>query len=278
MSKCPVPHFKGVSLNHSQCALVFAGLAGAILAWSSYKKSQPRLFKVEDSAAAKKEGTADEIGGFMVRICALFAKMDLDHSDSIEMSELESLGYSKDEAEYIMGTLDADKNGSISCDELVAHFLGIKTSYGMNKMVEHIGLFETAVDKYQGSKAAAGAPKQNVKADLPSTWMPIMVSRISSIYKRIDANGDNSVDKSEILALQHGNNVEADAMFSDLDADGDGSISAHEFLSYFMGLLKKLTKSENLDSLAGPKATKAVKKINTVLANLENKLNKRDGM
>ena len=109
-------------------------------------------------------------------------------------------------------------------------------------------------------------------------WDGITSFLTEEVWKRIDTNGDNSVDKSELLALQHGNKVEADAMFSDLDADGDGSISAHEFLSYFMGLLKKLTKSENLDSLAGPKATKAVKKINTVLANLENKLNKRDGM
>ena len=34
------------------------------------------------------EGDAGDIGAFIGRICAVFAKMDLDNSDSIEMEEL----------------------------------------------------------------------------------------------------------------------------------------------------------------------------------------------
>ena len=100
-----------------------------------------------------------------------------------------------------MSSLDADKNGTISCDELISHFMNIKKDYGMEKMAEHLKLFEDAVKAYKPAEATSEKEMQTSKKNLPSTWMPIMMARIGAIYKRIDMNGDNSIDKAEILAL-----------------------------------------------------------------------------
>lgn len=278
-AKCPIPKFPNVKLTHAQCLGIFAGIAAAVIGWSSWKKQRSgglALKKVVDEKESMAEGGAGEITAFMSRICAVFAKMDLDNSDSIEMSELESLGYSKEEAAYLMSTLDEDKNGSISCDELLAHFMKIKKDYGLDKMLEHVTLFEDAVNNYKPSAAAAAAPKQANKEDLPSTWMPTLMARIGAIFKRIDMDGDNAIDKAELLALQHGNEAEAKAMFADLDADGDGSITAHEFMDYFLSLLKKIAKTDDLSKAKAKKVEKAKTMVNKILANLEQKLNNRD--
>lgn len=276
-SKCPVPHVGPIKLTHAQCGLLFGAVAGSAIGYSIYKRRNTgsSLKKVDNEKVSIAEGDAGDIGAFMGRICAVFAKMDLDNSDSIEMSELTGLGYSKDEAAYLMSTLDADKSGTISCDEMVSHFMSIKKDYGMDKMTEHLTIFEDAVKNYKPPAAAAKEEKKIAKGELPSTWMPIMMSRIGAIYKRIDANGDNSIDKTEILALQHNNKAEAEAMFADLDADGDGSITAHEFMDYFLTLLKKFAKSDDL-SKHNKRLEKGLRNINKVLANLEQKLNNRD--
>ena len=90
-------------------------------------------------------------------------------------------------------------------------------------------------------------------------------------------DGNNTIDKKEILALQHGNKKEAMAMFKDIDANNDGEISPHEFMEFFLKLLSKLAKTDNIKASGeGPKLNKALKKVNAVLANLEEKLNQRD--
>lgn len=278
-AKCPVPKIPNVKLTHAQCIGIFAGITAGVIGWAIYKKqrsSGTTLKKVVDEKESMAEGDAGDISGFMSRICGVFAKMDLDNSDSIETSELESLGYSADEAAYLMSTLDADKNGSVSCDELISHFMKIKKDYGLDKMLEHLKLFEDAVNDYKPSAAAAAAPKQAASADVPSSWLPALMARIGAIYKRIDMDGDNSIDKAELMALQHGNEAEAMAMFADLDADGDGSISAHEFMEYFLTLLKRLTKTDDLSKAKAKKIEKAKTMIGKVLANLEQKLANRD--
>ena len=48
-------------------------------------------------------------------------------------------------------------------------------------------------------------------------------------------------------------------------------------MEFFLRLLSKLAKTEDVKSASeGPKLNKALKKINAVLANLEEKLNQRD--
>ena len=130
MSKnsCPM-HFPlfGVKLTHKQAAILFGVIAVTGISWASYNSARIKgLERLESDVEGKIEGDADQLGGLMKRVCGVFAKMDLDNSDSIEMSELEALGYSSTEAKYLMSNLDSDQNGSISCNELVEHFLNIK--------------------------------------------------------------------------------------------------------------------------------------------------------
>ena len=170
----------------------------------------------------KMEGDADQLGGLMKRICDVFARMDLDNSDSIEMSELEALGYSSTEAKYLMSNLDSDQNGSISCNELVEHFLNIKKKYGLNKVMEHCTtLRRQSLGMRRSPRLSPNLqlramlllpfllPAPTAKKDLPSTWLPILTARVNAVFKRIDMDGNNSIDKNEILALQHGNKKEA---------------------------------------------------------------------
>ena len=291
MSKksCPVdfPIF-GVKLTHKQAGILFGVLAVAGVSVASYNSARIKgLERLQNEVEGKMEGNTDQLGGLMKRICDVFAKMDLDKSDSIEMSELETLGYSNKEAKYLMSTLDSDKNGSISCNELVEHFLNIKRDYGLNKVTEHLHLFEEAVARYEKTKVApapssksnssASAAVNTPKKDLPSTWLPILTARVNAVFKRIDMDGNNVIDKKEVIALQHGNKKEATAMFNDIDANHDGEISPHEFMEFFLRLLSKLAKTEDVKSASeGPKLNKALKKVNAVLANLEEKLNQRD--
>ena len=189
-----------------------------------------------------------------------------------------------------MSNLDSDKNGSISCNELVEHFLNIKKIYGLNKVMEHLQHFEVAVAGYEKKSKAVpkpaiksdaptpvSTPAPTAKKDLPSTWLPILTARVNAVFKRIDMDGNNSIDKNEIMALQHSNKKEAAAMFNDLDSNRDGEISPHEFMDFFLKLLSKLAKIGDAKSASeGPQLNKALKKVNAVLANLEEKLNQRD--
>ena len=287
--QCPVPMTSlfGNKLTHKQAGILFGAVAIAGITLASYRSARINgLERLENEVEGKMEGDTDQLGSLMKRICDVFAKMDLDSSDSIEMSELETLGYSNKEAKYLMANLDTDKNGSISCSELVAHFLDIKRKYGLNKVTEHLHLFEEAVERYNKKQTAAPTPSSistpapspvMAKKDLPSTWLPILTARISAVFKRIDLDASNTIDKKEILALQHGNKKEAMAMFNDIDANNDGEISPHEFMEFFLELLSKLSKTENVKSASeGPRLNKAIKKVNAVLANLEEKLNQRD--
>ena len=289
--KCPMdfPIF-GVKLTHKQAGILFAAVAVAGISVASFNAARIKgLQRLENEVEGKMEGDTDQMGGLMKRICDVFARMDLDNSDSIEMNELEQLGYSNKEAKYLMSNLDSDKNGSISCNELVEHFLDIKKNYGLNKVTEHLHLFEEAVSRYEKTRsapAASSAPAPSAapaaapvtaKKDLPSTWLPILTARVNAVFKRIDMDGSNTIDKKEILALQHGNKKEAMAMFKDIDANNDGEISPHEFMEFFLKLLSKLAKTDNIKASGeGPKLNKALKKVNAVLANLEEKLNQRD--
>ena len=73
-------------------------MAGISLA--SYNSARINgLKKLENQVNGKMEGDTDQLGGLMKRICDVFARMDLDNSDSIETSELEALGYSSEESE-----------------------------------------------------------------------------------------------------------------------------------------------------------------------------------
>ena len=140
-------------------------------------------------------------------------------------------------------------------------------------VVNRIVIFRTL---FFWSIVPAAAPV-TAKKDLPSTWLPILTARVNAVFKRIDMDGSNTIDKKEIIALQHGNKKEAMAMFKDIDANNDGEISPHEFMEFFLKLLSKLAKTDNVKaSGAGPKLNKALKKVNAVLANLEEKLNQRD--
>ena len=75
--------------------------------------------------------------------------------------------------------------------------------------------------------------------------------------------------KLKSLPWQNNNEVEAKAMFADLDADGDGIITAHEFMDYFLTLLKRFAKSDDLSKAGGKRLEKAKMNVYKVLANLE---------
>lgn len=57
------------------------------------------------------------------------------------------------------------------------------------------------------------------------------------MFAKIDANGDGSIDKSELqsftekMSNQDGDTIDISKMFTDIDTDGDGAISQDEFLA-----------------------------------------------
>ena len=66
----------------------------------------------------------------------------------------------------------------------------------------------------------------------------------SKMFAKIDANGDGSIDKSELQAAfdqiaskTGGTALKADDLFSAIDTDGDGKVSASEFEAGVKSLL-----------------------------------------
>jgi Ca2+-binding EF-hand superfamily protein len=276
----------GIEISTPQhCQILFAAVAATTIGYKWYISSRgPDHSAMEElksemsEGKGTREGAPEEMVNAITRICALFHKLDVDGSNSIEMSEIKIMGYGDTEAQYLMKSLDSNNDGSISCDEFISYFNSIKSDFGIEKMQSHLSVFENAFAKARSEKAA---PKKSINSSatstnefLPSTWVPTMTSRVASVYRRIDMNGDNSIEKKEILALQGGNEQETEFMFNEIDTDGDGSISNHEFLEYFLNIVRKRNADELSKGVQIPKKGKI--RVQKILNNLEQKLNERD--
>ena len=74
-----------------------------------------------------------------------------------------------------------------------------------------------------------------IGSSMDLSQMASMRSQKGNPFKKIDSNGDGSLDKSESVSMAEqisemtGQSVDADEMFSDLDSDGDGLLSHEEF-------------------------------------------------
>ena len=61
------------------------------------------------------------------------------------------------------------------------------------------------------------------------------MQRSQELFAKLDVNGDNSIDSSELKAFtdfvseKTGSTLDSSALMTALDSDGDGSISAGEF-------------------------------------------------
>ncbi len=266
----------------------------------------------------KEEGLTEEIAAIVSRICKLYAKQDKRSRDSIKADAIRALCRESRAAMHIFNTIwdlgDKDDLDRVTCNELVHYFLRVKSHFGVNVLRSHLAVLETAAD---ADKVPANVTAQRgsgdgytseeevdeqTRQDLPSSWLPIITSRIISIFRRIDMNGDHGIDKEEILKLHGGDKHTTESMFADLDTNHDGSISPQEFVEYFFRVLKRCEEKDRkelirnsplrVNSLGnlerdlsaipspskplGASLTKGRKMVNKIASILEHKLTERD--
>jgi hypothetical protein len=268
--------------------------------------------KVNDG---KEQGLTEEIGSIICRICKFYAIIDERSRDSITLETLIALLGNNKNANHIFDCeWNKDRSTFITCNEVVHYFLKVKTSYGQVEMENHLKLFESAAVSPLSANVSTrrGSSKNNesnsnkittastAAEDLPSSWIPIVTSRITSIFRRIDLNGDGNIDKNEILALHGGDTSTTESMFADLDTNNDGCISPQEFVEYFFRVLKRCEEKDKKNALknsptrvnasgaleldpsyepttvTGISLTKGRKMIFKIMSILEHKLSDRD--
>jgi len=301
--------------------------AGAAETVGDIPPPPPVLKKVD---GGKDEGFIEEIVACISRACKIYSTLDEFCLDAIIYSQVCELVARNQQATHVLHEAwSASKKGPITCNEFLQHFLLVKSHYGQECLNSHLKAFEdgvaAAVDAADaaapsgnitiragkkgrksvgGGEGAAAAGADNTEAqrqDLPSSWLPVLSTRIASIFRRIDLNGDHTIDKEEILALHGGDRATTDSMFADLDTDGDGTISPQEFLEYFLRLLKRCEDKDKAKSSPmrvndmgnlekgspqmptkgtghkmGASITKGRKMVNKIMAILEQKLTERD--
>jgi len=286
----------------------------------------PVMQKVE---GGKDESFIEEIVACISRVCKVYTTLDEHCLDAILYNQLcERVAKDRHATQLVQDLWTASKRGPVSCNDFLHHFLKVKTEYGQERMNDYLKAFESAggsaADRdspakgitVRGgrkgrrsvggeSKAAGAEPGAGItdaqKQDLPSSWLPVLSTRIASIFRRMDLNGDHTIDKEEILSLHGGDRATTDSMFADLDTNGDGEISPQEFVEYFLRVLKRCEDKDKAKSSpmrvndmgnlekgspqmpskgsghkSGTSITKGRKMVNKIMSILEQKLTERD--
>ncbi len=132
------------------------------------------------------------------------------------LSEVSSKTSEELDSEEIFTSLDSDGNGSISEDE--------------------------------GKKLSDYLPNKGMP---PMGGMPPGEPPQGGMFSKIDSNGDNSIDKSELSSLvedissKSGEEIDSEELFASLDSDEDGTISEEESEALKDYLPKPPEKEEN---------------------------------
>ena len=273
----------------------------------------------EKIEGGKEEGLTEEIAALVSRICTLYARLDTRCRDHIKVGSITTLCRNNRAACHVMKNCGWDSNVEnnydyVTCNEFVHYFLKVKSEYGHDALLHHLNTLEISVEEVPANittKRGSGMVDdddetaevdEQVKQDLPSNWLPIITSRIISIFRRIDLNGDHGIDKYEILKLHGGDKHTTESMFADLDTNHDGSISPQEFVQYFFRVLKRCEEKDKKERLRnsplrvkndgslerdtsalppptqpiGTTLTKGRKLVNKIASILEGKLTERD--
>jgi Ca2+-binding EF-hand superfamily protein len=326
MEKCPVPHFPflgKIHLTRPQSLMLFGFVTFGVILYGVFNERNRRargiadaekkiladqkklveLIEEKSGGAGRKEGTSEDLASLVGKVSRVFGILDEDHSDSIDAKELQ-LMFTTTEAEYLMKDIDANHDGSISCQELIDFFLDMKDRSGLKQTMYIIDEYEAAARAKQdansklpqaaldsGVASAMASDNREAIKHLPRVWMPILVSRISAVFRRMDINNDGNIDGSELTALfdqdtKQDTKEQMANLMKDLhvaDTNNDGMISATEFSRYFMDHINKRLiqiKAQEREGKAVDQGKREQMKVrewaSRLLAYFEGLLDKRD--
>ncbi len=271
-------------------------------------KPVPEEENIQKVQGGKDEGFIEEIVACISRICKVYSLIDAYCIDAILFDDICKCVEKSSKALKILDqSWSASRRGPVTCNDFLHYFLMIKSEFGQGFLHAHLKAFEDGVDvdpfsdQSNGGNAEGASGHDVDRQDLPSSWLPVLSTRIASIFRRIDLNGDHYIDKEEILALHGGDRSTTEAMFADLDTNRDGRISPQEFVEYFLRVLRRCEEKDkktnspmrvnalgNLERGSptmpskgqglklGASITKGRKMVNKIASILEQKLTDRD--
>ncbi len=254
----------------------------------------------------KAEGFVEEIVACISRACKLHAYFDSKCTDSVGLMSLKETINEERTAMFILDACWPESKEVLTCNDFVCYALKVKSEFGQAQLVSHLTTFESRINsgpenissnitlRRSSGRRSIGGPVDSTSgsivdvANLPSSWLPILTTRVASIFRRLDLNGDHFIDKAEILELHGGDRQTTESMFADLDTDHDGIIVGQEFVEYFIRVLKRCEDKDKKDSQNSPSygadsgkaignsLAKGKKLVGKIMSILEGKLQDRD--
>jgi len=93
---------------------------------------------------------------------------------------------------------------------------------------------------------AKPAEPQAEDADKKAELSPAVLEKVTSLFKKLDNNGDGTVTKSEAQVYWKANwsKVNASAMFNEVDDDGNGEVTYEEWVEFWRNVLAQPDYSE----------------------------------
>ena len=88
-------------------------------------------------------------------------------------------------------------------------------------------------------KDATNSPLRTSEVDKPAVLSAAVTAKVTTLFKKLDENGDGTITKSEAQVYWKSNwaKVNAQAMFNEVDDDGNGEVTYEEWLEFWRNVL-----------------------------------------
>lgn len=194
----------------------------------------------------QRQASAPEIPSLMKRLANVFDEIDTAGSDAVDKPQMMKILQDEAIVDRVISVLDTNQDGKISFSEFSAYHMTLLIEHGIDRVLRDIDLLEERVtDCIVADDAPPPAPTlQRTKSNGQS--MVALSLRMSSIFERIDNNGNGMIEKSE-LEKTLGNVMHAGYLLKEMDTvDKDGQVSPVEWNMYFI----KVYNEKGKDSVA----------------------------